>query len=221
MELVGKLRSSRSALTFFLDRARPGDRFAMIGFGGRRVTTLVPLTDDVGAMRDAARDWRAYGTTALHDAVALLPELVVDQPSSRRAVLLVSDGLDNASSLTATEARERIRASEIPVYVIGLETGSPFEIDSAGKKKYRYADVMNLLAHLTGGRYYSISDGPQLDLATAAILEELRHQYVLGFSTGGTGPAVAREIEIRVRRRNVEVTHRRGYFGQPPLTRGR
>ena len=145
MELVGKLRSSRRILDFFLDRAGLGDRFAMLTFAGRRVDTLVPLTDDVSQMREAARTWRAYGITALHDAVALLPELVLDQPSSRRAVLLVSDGLDNASGLSATEARDRIRASEIPVYVIGLDTGSPFELDSEGQKRYRYADVMNLL----------------------------------------------------------------------------
>lgn len=220
MELVGKLRSSRRILDFFLDRAGLGDRFAMLTFAGRRVDTLVPLTDDVSQMREAARTWRAYGITALHDAVALLPELVLDQPSSRRAVLLVSDGLDNASGLSATEARDRIRASEIPVYVIGLDTGSPFELDSEGQKRYRYADVMNLLAHLTGGRYYSASDTSQLDLATTSILQELRHQYILGFSTGGAGQAMARDIEVRVRRKHVEVLHRRGYLGQPPLASG-
>lgn len=218
MELVGRLRSSRRALGYFLDRAQPGDRFAMITFAGRRVTTSVPLTDDVGRMREAAREWRPYGITALHDAVAVLPELVVDRPSSRRAVLLVSDGLDNASDVSPGLARDRIRTSEIPVYVLGLETGSPYEIDTEGRKRYRYADVMNLLAHLTGGRYYSASDTHQLDAASAAILEELRHQYILGFSTGGGGPAAAREIEVRVRRRHAEVAHRRGYHGREPLS---
>lgn len=220
MELVGKLRSSRRVLKFFLDRAGPGDRFAMITFAGRKVNTVVPLTANARQMRDAARGWRAYGITALHDAVALLPDLVLDQPSARRAVVLVSDGLDNASDIEASEARDRIRASEIPVYVVGLDTGSPFELDSKGRKRYRYADVMNLLAHLTGGRYYSVLDTNELDLASSAILEELRHQYILGFSTGGSGEAAARNIEVRVRRKQVEVAYRRGYLGQPPREPG-
>ena len=219
MELVGKLRSSLRVLDHFLGQSKPGDRFAMITFAGRSVETVVPLTDDVSLMRDAARHWRAYGMTALHDAVALLPDLVVERPSARRAVLLISDGLDNASGIESGEARDRIRASEIPVYVIGLDTGNPFELDSQGKKRYRYADVMNLLAHLTGGRYYSASDRGEVDRASSAILEELRHQYILGFSTGGGGDSTPHDIEVRVRQRNVEISHRRSYLGQPPIER--
>ena len=217
MALVDKLAWSRRTLAYFLDRAQPGDRFSLITFSGRQIETVVPLTDDRDHLRKAARAWRGYGITALHDAVGLLPDLVVERPSSRRAVLLVSDGFDNASDLTAFEARARIRASDIPVYVIGLDTGSPYEIDAEGNKRYRYADVMNLLAHLTGGAYFSASGTEQLDAAAATILDELRHQYILGFSTGGSGPPEDHEIEVRVRRRNAEVAHRRGYFGQPPL----
>ncbi len=219
MALVDKLAWSRRIVDFFLDRAQAGDQFALITFAGREVETVVPLTADRNLLRSAVRDWRGYGTTALHDAVGLLPDLVVEQPSSRRAVLLVSDGFDNASDLSAVEARARIRESELPVYVIGLDTGSPYEIDADGDKLYRYADVMNLLAHLTGGSYYSASDADQLDTAAAAILQELRHQYILGFSSGGAGPSGPRDIEVRVRRRHAEVAHRRGYFGRSPLPR--
>jgi Ca-activated chloride channel family protein len=218
MELIGKLRSSRRVLDFFLDRAMPGDRFAMITFAGRRVETVVPLTHEVDLVREAAQGWHAYGTTALHDAVALLPDLIVDRPSARRAILLISDGLDNASDQTPSDARAHVRASEIPVYVIGLETGSPFELDSEGEKIYRHADVMNLLAHLTGGRYRSAFDEGEIDQASAAILDELRHQYILGFPSGEGGEVAPRSIEVRVNRKHVEVSHRRSYLGRPPRT---
>lgn len=217
MELVGKIQSSRRVLGYFLDRAHPGDRFALFSFAGRRVDMSVPLTSDVSQLRSAARAWKPYGTTALHDAIAWLPRFIVDRPSTRRAVLLVSDGLDNASSVDPGDARQRIRASETPVYVIGLETGSPFETTSEGKKRHRYADVMNLLAHLTGGRYHSVFDQQELDGACAAVLEDLRHQYILGFSAGGQGESAPRSIEVRVKRRNAEVSHRQGYEGRPPL----
>jgi VWFA-related protein len=218
MALMGKLNSSRRALNCFLDRASPGDRFALNTFASGRVETAVALTDEPEQLRDAARSWRGYGTTALHDAIGWLPELIVASSSTRRAVLLISDGLDNASSLDPGEARKRVRASEVPVYVIGLETGSPFEITAEGKKRYRYADVMNLLAHLTGGRYHSVFDPEALDLACNSILEQLRHQYILGFSAAGDGEMTAHQIEVEVKRKNVEISHRRSYEGRSPVT---
>lgn len=217
MALVGKLRSSRHILNCFLDSAGPGDRFALFSFAGKRVDRSVPLTHETQRLREVARAWRGYGTTALHDAIAWLPNIIVESPSTRRAILLVSDGLDNASEVGPKEARERIRASEVPVYVIGLGTGSPFEITRLGKKRYRYADVMNLLAHLTGGSYHSASDHAELDAACASVLEDLRHQYILGFSAAGPGDSAPRSIEVRVKRKNVQVLHRRSYSGRPPM----
>lgn len=221
MELLGKLDSSRRILGHFLDGAEAGDRFGLVTFAGRAADRSVLLTAEVDELRQAALDWKPYGTTALHDAIGWLPRLVVERDSTRRAVLLVSDGLDNASSIDPGEARDRMRATEVPVYVIGLETGSPFEITANGEKRYRYADVMNLLAHLTGGRYYSVFDRAQLDEACAAILEDLRHQYILGFSAGGPGEPEARSIEVRVKARNAEISYRHGYHGRPPVDRSR
>jgi VWFA-related protein len=219
MALLGKLDSSRRILGHFLDRAENGDRFALVTFAGRDVDRSVLLTSDTDQLRRAARGWEGYGTTALHDAIAWLPRLIVDRASFRRAVLLVSDGLDNASSIEPAAARDRMRATEVPVYVIGLETGSPFQLTPDGSKRYRYADVMNLLAHLTGGRYYSVFDRTELDNACAAILEDLRHQYLLGFSAGGPGESKARSIEVRVKRKNVQVSFRQSYHGRRPLDR--
>lgn len=218
MELIGKLQTSKRILNWFLGRAQAGDRFALFTFAGRKVSADVPLTSETQRLRDAARQWRPYGITALHDAIGLVPQLVVESPTSQRAILLISDGLDNASELEPKAARERVRTAEIPVYVVGLDTGSPYELNSQGEKLYRYADVMNLLAHLTGGSYYSAVDETEVEAACAAILNELRSQYILGFSTGGSGESVARSIEVRVKKRSLDVSHRQGYEGQPPLS---
>lgn len=220
MDLVGRLKASKQALNYFLDHATPGDRFGMFTFAGNSVRQAVPLTAETERLRRAAWSWRPYGKTALHDAVALLPELVVDRPSARRAIVLVSDGLDNASAIDPAEARERIRASEIPVYVIGLETGSPYELSTAGEKIYRYADVLNLLAHLTGGSYHSAADTAEIVRASDAVLEELRHQYILGFSTAGRAEPAVHSIDVRVHQRKAEVSHRQTYRGQPPRPAG-
>ena len=80
---------------------------------------------------------------------------------------------------------------------------------------YRYADVLSLLAVTTGGRYYPIANHEDLQKALAAILDDLRHQYVLGFSTGD-GPARQRSLKVEVKAGDRTVLFRRGYKGPPP-----
>ncbi len=213
MALDGRLEASREALGCFLGRSRPGDEFALASFAGGRTQVEVPFTADASVLREAMVAWRAYGTTALHDAVAWLPEVSVRDRSARRAAVLITDGVDNASALTPAAARDLVRRARLPVYVLGLATGSPFELDPDGGKLHRYADVLNLLAHLTGGRYYSI-EGNARSLC-AAIDAELRSQYVLGFAAG-TGQVGYRSINVTVPGRKVEVLHRRGYTGRLP-----
>jgi Ca-activated chloride channel family protein len=159
--------------------------------------------------------WRASGTTALHDAVTFMPEVSATGHNPKRFAILITDGVDNASQITPEKAREIVRQAQLPVYVIGLDSGNPFELGTGGKKIFRYADVLNLLAVTTGGRYYSISNQEDLQKALAAILDDLRHQYVLGFSTG-EGPSRQRDLRVEVKAGDRTVLFRRGYKGPPP-----
>ncbi len=216
----GKLAASRQAVGYFLDRAREGDEFAVASFSGGERRVEVPWTGDAGAVRQAVGAWEAYGTTALHDAVAAVPGISAEGRNAKRFILLVTDGIDNASRIGPAEARRLVRQAQIPVYVIGLRAGSPYEVSPQGEKIYRYADVLNLLAHMTGGRYLPVDGPDDLKEAIAAIEEDLRHQYVLGFSTGD-GRSRFRPLAVEVRgdgRRAV--AFRRGYHGPPPSSAG-
>ncbi len=214
MALDGRLEASREALGCFLERSRPGDEFALASFAGGRIRVEVPFTADGSTLGEAMAAWRGYGTTALHDAVAWLPDVAVRDRGVRRAAVLVTDGVDNASTLSPAAARDLVRRARLPVYVLGLETGSPFKLDPDGQKLHRYADVLNLLAHQTGGRYYSVEE--EAGAVCAEIDEELRSQYVLGFATAGTGQVGYQSIRVTVPGRKVEVLHRHGYSGRPP-----
>ncbi|HEV7518319.1 MAG TPA: VWA domain-containing protein [Thermoanaerobaculia bacterium] len=216
----GKLEESRRAVRFFLDHSLPGDEFAIATFGGGKFSLNVPWTDQLGTLRTVVEGFRAYGTTALNDAVAWMPKVSTAGKNPKRFAILITDGVDNASTISPTDAREIVRRAELPVYVLGLEAGSPFVIGEDGKKIYRYADVLNLLAHETGGRYYPLSAPDDLGKALAAIVEDLRHEYVLGFATG-SGQSRYRDLKVEVAGRNRSVLFRRGYKGPPPnSTRG-
>jgi Ca-activated chloride channel family protein len=213
----GKLEASRQALGLFLDRAIPGDELAVASFAGGATQVEVPFTADLGAVREAMDAWEAYGITALHDAIARLPEIASAARHPKRAALLVTDGVDNASLFSPAQARETVRHAELPVYVLGLSTGDPFVLDPAGAKLFRYADALNLLASLTGGRYHAVAGPEDLKEACAAIADDLRYQYVLSFPTAPSGKTAFHRLTVEVPgRRNLRILTRAGYDGTPP-----
>jgi Ca-activated chloride channel family protein len=214
MATGGHLAESREIVRYFLDHTLAGDEFAVASFAGGERRVEVPFTADRGAVRADIARWEPNGVTALHDAVAWLPKISLTGRNPKRFAILVTDGVDNASALSPVEAREIVRAAQLPVYVLGLGSGDPYALSAGGQKTYRYADVLNLLAYETGGRYYPLAAGEDLKKALAAIAEDLRHEYVLGFSTGEGGSRY-REIEVDVGR-NRSVLFRRGYKGPPP-----
>ncbi len=212
----GRLEASQEAIRYFLDRSRPGDEYALASFAMGSTVVDVQFTEDQAPLRDAVSRWEAWGKTALHDAVAWLPDISGDSRNVKRAAVVVTDGADNASQMTAADARELVRRSELPVYVLGLESGDPFELDPEGHKVYRYADVLNLLAAMTGGRYFAIHGPDDLKEACATIADDLRYQYVLGFDTSGTGKSDWRAISVVVKKPGVRVVARKGYRGTVP-----
>lgn len=215
MENGSKLELSREVVRYFISKALPGDELAIASFASGETQIDIPFTSDLAAVREAVDAWKAYGTTALHDAVARMPDVSAEGHNPKRFAILITDGVDNASQIPPEKAREIVRQAQLPVYVIGLDSGNPFELTTEGKKIYRYADVLNLLAVTTGGRYYSISSHEDLQKALAAILDDLRHQYVLGFSTGD-GPSRQRSLKVEVKAGDRTVLFRRGYKGPPP-----
>jgi Ca-activated chloride channel family protein len=217
MGIGGKLDTSRRIVNFFLDRALQGDEFAIATFAGERNEVEVPFTPNLGALREAVGQWEGYGKTGLHDAIAWVPRISLAGRNPKRFAVLITDGVDNASHIQPEEARRLVREAQLPVYVIGMGSGSPFELNTeTGEKVYRYADLLSLLAHETGGRYFPLQKPEDLDTALAAIAEDLRHQYVLGFPTG-QGRSAFRDLKVQVAgERNRSILFRKGYKGPPP-----
>ena len=134
MALSGKLEKSKKAILSFLDQARPGDEFALASFAGGVTAIDVPFTENQRPLRETLERWEAYGKTGLHDAVSLLPQITGDSRNVKRAVILITDGADNASQVTPNQARDIVRRASLPVYVLGLESGDPYAVSAEGEK---------------------------------------------------------------------------------------
>ncbi len=216
----GKLAASRAALAFLVAHAHLRDEFALASFAGERLRVEVPFTRDEAVLSEAMGLWSAYGTTALHDAVAWIPQIALEGRHPKRAVVLVTDGVDNASDIPPDRARQIVRDARLPVYVLGLGRDAlpPEEVAAAGTMPGdTYGQLLERLARATGGRYYPVRRVDDVEPAAEHLLEELRHQYVLGFPAAAV-PVAERQLKVTVKvPGRVDVYHRRGYLGGPPL----
>lgn len=217
MENGGKIEASRRALAQLLKRVRPGDELALASFAGGRLAVDVPFTGNQRALAEAMDLWRPYGTTALHDAVAWIPEISAEGRHPKRAVLLVTDGVDNASVISPEAARSVIERAHLPVYVVGLgnsTAAAATEADGAGGESY--ARLLRRLAWSSGGAYFAARRPAEVGPAVRATLEALRREYVLSFPVASGGESVFRQIRVEARGGRLSANHRLGYTGGPP-----
>lgn len=218
MANAGKLDASRRAFATLVERMGGGDELALATFAGDRLRIEVPFTGAVQTLREAMSLWEGYGTTALHDAVSLLPDISQSGRSGHRVAVLVTDGLDNASALPPEEAVRVVHEARLPVYVVGLSAAGRGDEPRDGSGRELYGDLLLGLAERTGGRYFEVADEAQAAEAVAALVTDLRQRYVLAVTTAGDAPRRYHEIRVETRLPyRHTLTHRKGYFGGPPL----
>lgn len=135
--------------------------------------------------------------------------------SRRHVILLVSDGLDNASRLSFLELRRRLQESDVVLYAIGVAgLRVPTELEVSG------VSILTELAGVTGGAvFFPETGGKAVNQVAERIAVELRHQYAVGFvPAGAPGPAGKwHKVRIKVtppnkQLKNLSVRSRSGYF---------
>ena len=126
------------------------------------------------ALAERARvidELKAFGGTALYSAVARGLQLV-DGGTGRKAVVVFTDGDDRSSTIGVRELRAMIEASEAVVYFVAAGEAS---------RDRKMLDIIEELATISGGRVLRGGNNASLGEAFAAILDELRHQYLLTY----------------------------------------
>jgi Ca-activated chloride channel family protein len=152
------------------------------------------------------------GTTAIWDAVALTASNVLANAPGlrRRAIILLTDGLDTTSRLARKDAVNRTLAAETVIYVIGI----------GSKREGLDRDSLRELAQQTGGRAFFPDKNLDLNAAFAEIERELRTQYLIAYSsTNKRRDGAYRKIIIEVtnpelKKEKLEIRHRPGYYAK-------
>lgn len=130
-------------------------------------------------------------STALFDAVVLASDAYMKEQRGRKAIILLSDGMDDGSRSTLNEAIGAALRADTSVYSIHIFNRAPYPADgpvtsaadSRGQQRIAFGrQVLMRLSRQTGGGFFEITDKESVQTAFAAIEEELRNQYSLGFS---------------------------------------
>ncbi|MEA2162442.1 MAG: Ca-activated chloride channel [Thermoanaerobaculia bacterium] len=217
MALAGKMDSARAAIGALIAHRRPGDDFALYVFDASRAVEVVPFTENVRDITNGLGKIEPYGKTAFFDALVTMPERSRLGKNPSRAIILLSDGIDNASSLTRGALASRLEGLSVPIYSLGLR--EPGETASARKQpREDLSDIglLNEVATLTGGKLYLGNTPQQIAEAVSHIEADLRAQYLIGFAPTGKGAVKYRTISLKLTGRARAVHVRAGYLGTEP-----
>jgi len=218
MALGGKMDAARAAVRTLLGQRQADDDFALYAFDAEEARAVVPFTQDAALIEEAMQHVKPYGKTAFFDAVATMPERSRLGRNSTRAIILLSDGIDNASKLTRADIAGRLESVAIPIYPLGLREAAEMPKLDPKRPNEQLSDVALLdeVARLTGGKLYLGNRPEQLAAAVAALGQNLRAQYLIGFAPTGRGAVKYRHISLKLAGRIRAVRVRAGYRGTEP-----
>lgn len=215
MAVGGNIERARDAVDIAMGRLRYGDEAALYTFDSG-LEEVVPFTTELERVRAVNLLGRPFGTTALYDAIAKTARIAAERLSRHRALLVITDGVDVGSSLTAEQVSGIASAIDVPVYL--LVVANPVDHPGGELELFtpsRTAEGASLsdLARWTGGDMRVASVPAHTLEGIQDLLTELRHQYVITFEPGarpGWHP-----LEVRARQRNLVVRARGGYMSGP------
>ena len=196
---------ARSAAIRFLDGLRPEDVAAVYRFDSK-----VERVQEFSGGRDLAPMGyaiRAKGMTTLNDAIVEASNTLASRPEHRKAIVILSDGMDTFSKASNDKAVESALAVGASIYAVDM---SQVEVTGSGKRLG--AASLKGFAEKTGGRFIATPGGQALRDAFTGIADELGKQYTLSFRPANQArDGKWRTLEVKVKREDVTVRTRKGY----------
>ena len=190
------------------------DRVALFTFH-QYLEELQPLAPAPGKVSEKFGRLQSYGKTGLYDAIAEAGKVLSLQGGPRRALVVLTDGADNASRLTPGEVSGMASAIDVPVYVVVVVSPDEMVDREAPRGKELAAMLegrLGDLARWTGGEIFAAINPASMSIAARQIVEDLRHQYLITFEPSrepGWHP-----IDLRARDKGLVVRARSGYIIQ-------
>jgi VWFA-related protein len=212
MRLSGKIPMARQAYASVLAQLRQDhDEVGLFTFD-EALHERRGFTRDVSGLTDGLSDFEPFGSTSLYDATAAAARRLAARSGSNKAIVVLTDGIDTSSTLTAREVSGLAASIDVPVYIVATVPSSAERqmMEDASRPAPETADLRNL-AEWTGGRFLFASSFGETVVAATSLIADLRQQYVLAIQAASDREW--RRLDVRVRRPSTVVKARAGYFG--------
>ena len=200
-----KMARARETANTLVTLLKPGaDEVAMYSFD----TSLKEVRPFSTAFKPSDRAWdstKAFGATSLWDAIAETSQKISDR-QRRRALVVITDGVDSASTLKPSDVSAIASSLDVPVYLLVITFAADDDAVDGGPIRGPMAD----LAVWTGGDSLPVRDTESMLIATQQLVSELHHQYIVAFEPGKT-PGW-HSLVLRSRKPGLFVRARSGYM---------
>ena len=203
---------NKSALDL-VEASNPQDEAFVVNFSDEAFIDQ-EFTGNISKLRDGLSHIESRGGTALYDAVvASADKLVADAKRPKQVLVIITDGEDNASTLTLEQTIRRVQQLSGPViYSIGLLFG-----DEMSHSEVRHARrALEMLSTETGGIAFFPKSIEQVDEIAAEVARDIRSQYTIGYhSTKPTSEPGFRRVTVIADapgKSKLNVRTRTGYF---------
>jgi Ca-activated chloride channel family protein len=200
-----RLSLGRSAAIRFLDGLRPEDVAAVYKFDYK-----IEQVQDFSSGRDLAHmaySIKARGMTTLYDAILQAVNALTARQEARKAIVVLSDGMDTYSKTSSSKALEAAMAIGASIYTVDMSAS-----DAGGPRNAQSAMILKSFAEKSGGRFVATPGGPALRDAFSSIARELGHQYTISYRPlNQARDGRWRSLEVKLSRPNLVVRTRKGY----------
>ena len=207
-----RLPDAREAAGHILSWLDERDEAAIFTFD-TQLDEQLAFTRGLKALPRSMSTMMPFGATSLHDAIAQTAERASHRDGRRRAVVVLTDGRDNASRLQPEDVSVLASAIDVPVYIFGIVApidNPSEEIATASAGRSSLAGPLEELAANTGGRAFTSSAPGQRSVAARQLVDELRHQYLIAFESSGN-PGW-HPLVVRTHEKSLVVRSRNGYI---------
>jgi Ca-activated chloride channel homolog len=205
ISMTNRLKDLNDGAEQFLLRLLPHDK-ATVGAFNDKIEFASQFTSDRNSLISALKHLDFGNQTRLYDAVhASLDQL--EKVEGRKVILLFTDGADFGSRQGSGRALERARDGEVMIYGIGLETEF---FNGQSYVRSKPDSILNRFANETGGGYFDLKKNADLNASFTRIAQELRSQFLLGFSPAALDGKV-HKLEVRMKRTGLKTRSRRSY----------
>jgi Ca-activated chloride channel family protein len=217
MSLQDKLKESKEALQRLVtDLLGPQDEVSLLIFADGEVEVASKFATSKNDFLAELEKTEAFGQTALNDAVAVSPEFANKGKNEKRALLLMTDGIENDSRSTPDQAVEIARRVDVPIYTIGYKIPLSEQYLKSYKRDPALTSTgimatLEKFSQATGGKAFFINRPDEMKAAFDEIKKELSHQYMLGYTSYKDPKNEYRKIRVVTSNKKYQARTRAGY----------